>query len=244
MSALGYLALAAVAALGYFFILFASSVRTWQLTRYVEDVSRWWQRWYGLILVYVVALLAYIAAVAFARTVYRPYYTPSASMEPTLAVGDRFVADMRTRAYHRGDVVIVRAGGVDYVKRVVAVGGDRIKLVRGVVFINGVPAGQRILDSYRSDNRDAMRLSERFPGEIGSHEILDMGPFLYDEMPEQLVPLDHLFLLGDNRDNSADSRVDKVSQGLGGAVPDSDVKGLALFKTYDREWRWLGQPIR
>lgn len=244
VSPLGYAVLVVAAVLGYLFILTASSVHTWRSSRLASNLTRWWQRWYGLVVIYVLALLAGFTAVAFARTVYRPYFAPAGSMEPTIAVGDRFVADMRARKYRRGDVVMVGVGNVDFVKRIAAVGGDRIKLVTGVVFVNDVAAEQHLPRPYRTGNRDAQRLTERLPGEIGSHEILDMGPDLYDEMPEQLVPSNHVFLLGDNRDNSADSRIDKVSQGFGGAVPVDDVRGLALFKSYDSEWRWLGQVIR
>jgi signal peptidase I len=104
------------------------------------------------------------------------------SMEPSLHDGDRLVVDRVSYGLGdvaRGDVVVLRCPrdrSVDYVKRIVAVPGDRLAMVGGVLRVNGVPC-----DDYNS--------------------ILDV-----QDLPERVIPAGHVFVLGDNRPISCDSR--------------------------------------
>ena len=164
----------------------------------------------------------------------------------------------RTPEY--GDVVIVvpRGRNEDYIKRVVARPGDRIAVVNGQIVLNGKRVPQEMLPSVRLPI-DAMQSSEDpYPcddwhtvREPSGRQVCEV-PALRETMPngasytllnyhenpetqnmaEITVPADHVFLMGDNRNNSADSRVSLANNGLGGPVPLSDIGGRAEFLTY------------
>ncbi|OPX22621.1 MAG: signal peptidase I [Planctomycetales bacterium 4484_113] len=129
------------------------------------------------------------------------FYIPSGSMEPTLQIHDRLIADRLSYTLHlrlprRGDVVIFRYPGnpsQDFIKRVVALPGERVAIRDGEVFVNGQP------------------LDEPYEAEPPDYE-----------MPEITVPEGEYFVLGDNRNHSADSHV-------WGFVPRRNLVGHALF---------------
>jgi signal peptidase I len=212
-----------------------------------------------------------VAKMAFAE----PYYVPSGSMEPTLLIGDELLATKYTYGYssaslpplivlppthrilaslpERGDVVVFRAP-VDrsqvWVKRVIGLPGDRIALRSGKLWLNGAPVALRAdgigqLQIESGASIPAPRYVETLPGHR-EHTILKLshdGPF--DNMAEVTVPLGHLFVMGDNRDNSADSRV-PVAQGGVGMLPADDLIGRArtLIGSWDTGvksqplWTW------
>ena len=192
------------------------------------------------VLIGLFILLGLIVIAPFALLVsgaYRNFYIPSEAMLPTLAVGDRFVARMSAPAdLHRGDLLLVAAGnGSIYVKRLAGLPGDRIAVRGGIVLLNGREVPQRLL---REDpvapnefGTSARRLAEQFPGEASPHEIYDSGDSQGDEFAEQIVAPGHVFVLGDNRDHSADSRFPHEEQGLE-QVPLADVRGVPLFFTW------------
>jgi len=181
-----------------------------------------------------------------------PFYVPSGSMEPTLLIGDQLLATKYPYGYsaaslpafvvlpstgrfmgslpQRGDVVVFRWPGDRsqvWVKRVIGLPGDRVALHEGRVSINGVPVGIRPDGTGEAENEDgsqtpAPRFIETLPGprEHTIFKLSDSDPL--DEMAETVVPPGHLFVMGDNRDNSADSR-------YWGFMPRDYVKGKALL---------------
>ena len=156
-----------------------------------------------------------LVALFLRAAVVESYTIDGACMEPTLATGQRvfvFKPLYRFTTPHRGDIIVFRYPldpSRDYIKRVIALPGETVAITNGVVFINGEPLDQSgwpvTIDEYR-----------------------------YSEYPERQVPDGQLFVLGDNRPQSEDSRV-------WGFVPLENVKGKAFLR-YWPIWRpaWLG----
>ncbi|MGE0202901.1 MAG: signal peptidase I [Hyphomicrobiaceae bacterium] len=173
----------------------------------------------------------------------RPYYAPSTSMVPTLVAGQHFMVSRVAYGYSRntfdlfdlpisgrwpdwqpsrGDVIVFRAPfdhKIQYVKRVVGLPGDRVQLVGGRLSINGRLVPRTPLPPASDPLQPARKIAsyrETLPGGV-SYTILEMagdtGPL--DSTPEVIVPPRHLFLLGDNRDNSVDSRLPHSHRGIG-----------------------------
>ena len=207
-----------------------------------------WTR--SLVDIAVIVLVVMAGKTAIAE----PYYVPSGSMEPTLLIGDELLATKFPYGYgsaslpsfivlpntprilgdlpRRGDIVVFRWPGDRsqiWVKRVIGLPGDRIALRDGLISINGTavqiePDGIGHAENEDGSRMPAARFVETLPGQR-KHMIFKLtaaNPL--DNMPEVTVPPDHLFVMGDNRDNSADSRV-KVADGGVGMLPVDDLVG-------------------
>ena len=151
---------------------------------------------------------------------WRGFYAASHSMEPTLPKGTRLTATKVQPAHlRRGDIVIVNDGVQDRVVRLVGLPGDRVAMVDGRVSLNGDVVPQRsagsfaIEDEFESSNYAVFM--ERLPGEARSHRVLDDGSTPVDDTPEVTLGEDEYFLLGDNPDHAADSRMEPPPFGLG-----------------------------
>ena len=174
----------------------------------------------------------------------------------------------------RGDVVVFKNPadeGTDYIKRVIGLPGDLVQVKGGQVVLNGDPVPRaRIADFLdpvspnspcRPGGGDSIAVQPMPGGHLAcrytryretlpngrSYEVLDIGSFAADDTGVFVVPEDHLFLMGDNRDRSADSRFPAAANGGIGFVPEENLVGRALVTFFSTDgsaewlkpWTWL-----
>ncbi|MFS0738277.1 signal peptidase I [Sphingomonas sp. 1P06PA] len=158
----------------------------------------------------------------------------------------------------RGDIAIVTPTGQssDYIKRVIGLPGDRLSLVAGQVILNGKPVPRVRMPDIRLPVdanlpcNSGRQEGHRITGDDGklycslpiyretlpngrSYDTIDLAYIAtVDDFPEITIPANHVFLMGDNRDESADSRVASEYLGLGGPVPWENLGGRAEFITF------------
>lgn len=174
---------------------------------------RWYARYWHLL---ALASFLWLAAGWILPFGYQSFHAASASMLPTLQVGDHvLVSKFRARDFQpqSGDVVVYYnpEAKAHFLKRVVGLPGDSIQIQAGVLFVNGVRASlRRLADTVEElcDRKDCAvpRYEETLPGGHKA-EILKRMPFDgADSSDLIIVPADSYFVLGDDRDNSSDSR--------------------------------------
>jgi len=198
---------------------------------------------------------------AVRTVVAEPYHVPSPSMVPTLLVGDELIASKFAYGYgkysspiglmpdfsgrlfghapERGDVVVFRLPRdpeTTYVKRLIGLPGDRIQMREGRLYINDAMVPRRATGRFDGDRRYV----ETLPGGR-EHEIIEISDTdRYDDTPVFVVPARHYFMMGDNRDNSADSRIAPADGGVG-FVPEENLVARAdrLLFSRDLSVGWL-----
>jgi signal peptidase I len=219
-----------------------------------------------------------IAVLIFRSFIFAPFSIPSESMLPRLMNGDLLLASKWPYGFskhslpfsaplipgrilasepERGDVVIFKhpVDGVDYVKRVIALPGDRIALENGVVILNGEPlplepisdfavslspntgcawGGREEIDSSGNVSCRYTQYREDLPGGM-THPVLDFGLTPGDDIAPITVPEGHMFLMGDNRDNSRDSRFTARSGDAVGIVNQDLLVGEAAIILWSSE---------
>lgn len=227
----GILAFVVITGLGTYVVAMWLS---WSLSKAKSFEQRWYSQWYSVVGAMLLAFgISWLQSEPQFRR-FRSFYMPAESMAPTLLKNDRFIAYMRPTQLRRGDLVLVpNHQGELYLKRIAGLPGDRIALRDGQVLLNGnrvpqAPLGTEKLTDDVLGPVDASRLAERFPGEAAAHEIYDLGGSAGDQMEEELVRPGHIFLLGDHRDRSADSRFSKDVFGLE-QVPVGAIAGYPLY---------------
>jgi signal peptidase I len=178
-----------------------------------------------------------VLVIAFRTLLFQPFNIPAGSMKPTLLVGDYIFVSKYAYGYshyslpysprlfsgrilasepRRGDVVVFRLpkdDKTDYVKRIVGLPGDRIQMKEGQVIINGSPVQREHLADFTGDDpcgggtAPVKRWRETLDSGV-TYETLDcVDKGFYDNTNVYAVPKGNYFVLGDNRDNSTDSRV-------------------------------------
>ncbi len=184
-------------------------------------------------------MITVVIAVFVITFIVQAFQIPSESMENTLLIGDYLLVDkahygpgyswkwlLPYRPIDRGDIVVFRYPihpTQHFVKRVIGVPGDHIRLVRGKVFVNGTPLDEPyVIHKYRSFDsfRDNFPTGQYLSPSVEARWYLQMHKLT--ENGQLIVPQDSFFVLGDNRDDSLDSR-------YWGFVPRENIIGRPLL---------------
>ena len=198
-------------------------------------------------------VFALLIAMVLRIFLFQPFTIPSASMEPNLYEGDYIVVSKWSYGFSkhsipfspplfdgrimgsapkRGDIVVFklpRDNKTDFIKRVIGLPGDRIQMIANKLYINDKPVQDVVVSRTEIDDifgpRPVTEVRETLP-EGKSFMTQDFGPGNdLDDTPVYEVPAGHYFMMGDNRDNSIDSRVEQ-SSGVG-MVPAENLVGKA-----------------
>ncbi|MDB5591022.1 signal peptidase I [Enterovirga sp.] len=221
-----------------------------------------------------VVVQALLIALVVRTLLFQPFNIPSGSLVPTLLVGDYLFTSKYSYGYSkhsipfspplfngriwsaepkRGDIAVFKLpkdNSTDYIKRVIGLPGDRIQMIEGVLHINGKAVERRRVEDYVTTDPYGRRASvpqylETLPGGV-SHRVIerDGDTGYWDNTNVYTVAPGTFFMMGDNRDNSTDSR-DEQSVG---AVPFENFVGRAeiIFFSIDEnasawkvwEWPW------
>ena len=198
---------------------------------------------------------------------FQPFNIPSGSMKATLLVGDYLFVSKYSYGYShysfpfspplfsgrifgsqpdRGDIVVFRLpkdDSVDYIKRVIGLPGDRIRMIDGLLHINGQPIKrERIEDFIETEETEratrVKRWRETLPNGVSytTLDLIDNG--FYDNTQEYVVPAGQYFMMGDNRDNSTDSRVLSPGRLCPVREPRSAARRLIFFSLAEGERAW------
>jgi len=210
---------------------------------------------------------AILIAIIIRTFFFQAFFIPSSSMEPTLLVGDRIFVSKFSYGYskhsfpfslplinervlfsepERGDIIVFKTPEnlrIDYIKRLVGLPGDKIQMIDGILHINDIPVKRKKIRSEtklinNGQIRNLLVYEETLPNNI-SYETFDMGNTRADNTSEIFIPEDSYFFMGDNRDNSKDSR-------FVGSVPKNNLVGKAQIIFFATEggstilefWRW------
>jgi signal peptidase I len=224
-----------------------------------------------------VIVQALLIALVVRTFLFQPFNIPSGSMIPTLLIGDYLFVSKYAYGYSkhsfpfspdlfngrilasppkRGDVVVFklpRDGQTDYIKRVIGLPGDTIQMKEGRLYINGeivprTPTKQEQTEDFYGRETAVPTYEETLPGGV-KHTIIEIqgDTGFYDNTGVYEVPPNSYFMMGDNRDNSTDSRV-APDQGGVGYVPFENLVGRAelIFFSVGKgepawafwEWPW------
>ena len=216
-----------------------------------------------------VIVQALLIAFVFRTFLFQPFSIPTGSMKPTLLVGDYLLVSKFSYGYsryslpwapdmfegrilasepERGDIAVFRLPrdpSLDYIKRVIGLPGDQIQMRDGQLYINGEPVERERAGTYEDESpfgqtQEVIVYRETLPNGV-TYETLDADPDgPGDDTQVFSVPEGHYFMMGDNRDNSSDSRFDV------GMVPFENFVGRAriiFFSVGDgasaiQFWKW------
>lgn len=219
-------------------------------------------------------LVAILVALVFRSLLFEPFHIPSGSMKSNLLVGDYLFVSKYSYGYSRysfplglapiqgrvlegsppkrGDVVVFRLPAntsIDYIKRIVGLPGDTIQVRQSILYINGQPLPRERVDTFTDDEMqppiEIPGFTETLPEGKQIHILQQRTEGMANNTGIYRVPEGHYFMMGDNRDNSTDSR---FADGGVNYVPARNIIGraeLILFSTdgsakWWQVWKWPG----
>ena len=208
---------------------------------------------------------AVLAALAIRSFMFEPFSIPSGSMYPNLKVGDYLFVSKYSYGFSRhslplslpfipgrilyeepkrGDIVVFKTpedNRTDYIKRLIGLPGDKIKMLSNEIIVNDEIISTKFVDNEKYKFIDVQKIEEKLPNNRTYNIYEFVKPFMdLDTNNFSEVPEDHFFVLGDNRDNSQDSRYI-------GFIPKKNLVGRAeiVFLSFDTEigsflkfWTW------
>ena len=224
----------------------------------------------GIIELIKTLFFAGFIAIVFRSFLFEPFNIPSGSMIPSLLVGDYLFVSKYSYGYSkysfpfgilpiqnrflddepkRGDIIVFRKPGeehIDYIKRLIGLPGDKIQVLNGILIVNGKKANRKKTNLGKLSNTlgETMVFSEYLEQiqDSEAYKIIESSDNdFFDNTIEFLVPNEHYFFMGDNRDNSRDSRTPEV-----GFVPRINLIGKAerIFFSHNGSasfyeiWKW------
>ncbi len=204
-----------------------------------------------------------LAVLLFRTFLIEPFRIPSGSMMPTLLVGDfvlvnKFAYGLRlpvsdTKILNvgepkRGDIAVFKYPlnpKEDYIKRIVGLPGDTISVHNEQLYVNGKPVPQKLIGPYSAPDQTSLKMAQAGAMEYVEdlagvkHQILEFPPYERDPRTDGTwtVPKDCYFAMGDNRDDSADSR-------FWGCVPEKNLRGKAFVIWFSlADWHRIGTVL-
>ena len=204
--------------IGFFLFILIDAVRTAIKFKTIELKS--YNKWYVYLVIFLISNVAVFPLLRWTveKNIVKAYKIPSSSMIPALSVGDHLVADMgiyKSQKPKRGDLVIFefpRDPAKDFIMRVIGIEGEKVEIVNNKIYIN-----EKLLDDpwgYFTKDYPAL-----------------------DTWGPAVVPKDSLFVLGDNRNNSQDSR-------YWGFVNVAKVRGKALYLYWAKDKSRIGMELK
>lgn len=195
-------------------------------------------------------IFAILLAVTVRSLAFEPFHIPSGSMKSNLLIGDYLFVSKYSYGYSRysfplglpffsgriffsnepkrGDVVVFRFPPnprIDYIKRLIGLPGDRVQMKGGVVYINGKALERRFIDDFSDSENNMVKAIPRFTETLPEGKVItilkEKGIDAANNTKEYIVPKGEYFMMGDNRDNSRDSRFEV------GFVPAENLIGKA-----------------
>jgi signal peptidase I len=212
--------------------------------------------------------VAIICATIIRSFIYEPFHIPSSSMKSNLLIGDYIFVSKFSYGYStyslpfslnlfsgrifaskpkRGDVVVFKLPSnpsINYIKRLIGLPGDKIQVIGGQIFINEMPVAKEYIDDFiDSDGTKIKRFAETLP-EGRKIKVLDQFTDMsQDNTGIYVVPEGSYFMMGDNRDNSQDSRFLSAV----GYVPEQNLVGKATIVFFSKEepfWQFWKLPSK
>lgn len=194
-----------------------------------DYVLKSYNKWYIYLLLFVIIGIIQTVVDDFGKidsiyTTLRPYKIPSAAMTPTIMVGDHIVANMKYYDDHepqKGDVIILEQPNkpsIYLIKRIIATEGDIIESKDKIIYLNGKPLAENYVQHTENEN---------IPGNKDNRD--NFGPFK--------IPPGSLFVMGDNRENSYDSR-------QFGNIDTDLIKGKVLYIFLSNNMNRVGLTVK